>query len=163
SPIHRRSSMALLRNLTDGVRSLLHKGDAEREMDEELRDYLEAAVQEKVRAGMSPEQAQRAAQIEFGAMESVKEEIRSVSWETFVEGLWKDLRFGWRLLASSPVFTAAAILSLALGIGANTAIFELINAVRLRTLPVKNPQEIVRIAIDKRHGVGGHFANRYSD
>jgi hypothetical protein len=67
------------------------------------------------------------------------------------------------LLASSPVFTAAAILSLALGIGANTAIFELINAVRLRTLPVRNPQEIVRVAIDKRSGVGGHIANRYSD
>jgi putative ABC transport system permease protein len=153
----------MLRNLAEGLRSMFSKEKAEHEMDEELREYLDRAVQEKVHTGMSPEQARRAARVEFGGMESVKERIRSVSWETSIEGLWKDLRFGSRLLASSPVFTAAAILSLALGIGANTAIFELINAVRLRTLPVRNPQEIVRIAIDKRHGASGHFANRYSD
>jgi len=155
--------MTVLRKIMDGWRGLFSKEEAEREMDEELREYLESATREKVRAGMSREQAQRAARVEFGGVENVKEEIRAVSWETFVEGLWRDLRFGCRLLASSPMFAAAAILSLALGIGANTAIFELINAVRLRTLPVNNPQEIVRIAIDKRRGVGGTFTNRYSD
>src|SRR6202023_3357852 len=77
--------------------------------------------------------------------------------------LWQDLKFGARLLRLNPGFAAIAMLSLALGIGANTAIFQLLDAVRLRTLPVRNPQEIARIAIDKRTGASGDFTSRYSD
>src|SRR5437667_2049700 len=75
----------------------------------------------------------------------------------------QDVRYGWRMLCKSPSFTAIAILSLALGIGANTAIFQLLDAVRLRTLPVKNPQELARVAIDHRDSASGTFSNRYSD
>src|SRR5437868_5269059 len=151
--------MALPRKLKEGLRGLFRKEKAEREMDEELREYLDAATQEKIRAGMTREQAQRAARIEFGGMEEVKEEIRAVSWETFVEGLWRDLGFGCRMLASSPMFTAAAILSLALGIGANTALFEPINASRLRTLPLKPSQQNLRGSTDYQHGLRELCAN----
>ncbi|MGB2671368.1 MAG: ABC transporter permease [Candidatus Acidiferrum sp.] len=150
-------------NLWSGIRGLFGKRRAEREMDDELRDFLEKSSAEKMRAGMTREEAYRRARMEFGGMEAVKEKVRSASWETHIETLWSDLRFGARLLRFNKVFACAAILSLALGIGANAAIFQLLDAVRLRTLPVKNPQEIARIAIDQRHGASGDFTSRYSD
>ena len=137
------------------------KGRVEREMDEELRSYLEAATQDKMRRGMSREEALRAARIEMGGMENVKEKVRAASWETFVEGMWQDLRFGARLLVATPTFTAAAVLSLALGIGANTAIFQLLDAIRLRALPVKNALEIAAVRIADRNGATGTFVTSY--
>src|SRR5579864_5732910 len=155
--------MALLKSLVAGVRSLFQKDRMEREMDEELGEFLDAAVKEKMRRGMSRQEALRAARIELGGVEAVKEKVRAVSWESRIETVWSDLRFGARLLRLNPVFAGAAILSLALGIGANTAIFQLIDAVRLRTLPVKNAQEIARVAIDHRNGASGNFSTRYPD
>jgi putative ABC transport system permease protein len=155
--------MSLWRNLIGGLRGLLRKEHVEREVDEELREYLDAATREKMRGGMSREEAARAARMEMGGVEAVKEDVRAVSWESRVEAVWSDLRFGARLLRLNPTFAAAAILSLALGIGANTAIFQLIDAVRLRTLPVKNAQEIARVAIDHRDGASGNFSTRYPD
>ncbi len=116
----------------------------EQELDDELRDFLEKSTADKMRAGMTREEAHRSARMEMGGVEVVKENVRSASWETHLETLWSDLRFGARLLRFNKVFAGAAILSLALGIGANTAIFQLLDAVRLRTLPVKNPQELAR-------------------
>jgi predicted permease len=155
--------MSLLRNLAGGLRGLFRKQQAEHEMDEELRAYLDAAVLEKMRRGMTRGDAVRAARIEMGGAESVKEQVRAVSWETVVETLWQDLRFAVRLLRFNPAFAAAAILSLALGIGANTAIFQLLDAVRLRTLPVKHPEQMVKIIIDHRNGASGSFTSRYPD
>ncbi len=155
--------MSLLRNLAGGLRALLRKQQAEREMDEELRAYLDAAVLEKMRRGMTREDAVRAARMDMGGAEKVKEQIRAVGWETFVETLWQDLRFAVRLLRFNPAFAAAAILSLALGIGANTAIFQLLDAVRLRTLPVKRPEQMARITIDHRNGASGNFSTRYPE
>jgi putative ABC transport system permease protein len=128
-----------------------------------LKEFLDATTRDKIRAGMTSDQATRAAHIEMGGMEAVKESVRAASWESRVETIWSDLRFGARLLRLNPLFSAAAILSLALGIGANTAIFQLIDAVRLRTLPVKNAQEIARVAIDHRGSATGHFSTRYPD
>ncbi len=155
--------MSLLKNLAGGLRGLFRKEQVEREMDEELREYLDAAVKEKMRRGMSREAAVRAARIELGGVESVKEQVRAASWESVVETLWQDLKFGSRLLRFNPGFAAAAILSLALGIGANTAIFQLLDAIRLRTLPVKNPEQLARITIDHRDGASGSFSTRYPD
>lgn len=132
-------------------------------MDEELRDFLEKSATEKMRGGLTREEAWRAARMEMGGVEVVKEEVRSVSWETLVETLWSDLRFGMRLLRFNPVFAGAAILSLALGIGANTAIFQLLDAVRMRTLPVRNPQEIASVRIDERKSWSGSSNGRYSE
>ena len=128
-----------------GVRALFRKKQVEEEMDEELRGYLDAAVQEKMRSGMSPEQALRAARVEMGSVEAVKEEIRSAGWESSVESLWQDLRYGLRQLGRNPGFTAVVVIILALGIGANTAIFSLIDAVMLKTLPVKDPSQLVML------------------
>jgi hypothetical protein len=153
--------MPFLRNLAGGLRGLFRKEQVEREMDEELGGYLEAAVNEKMRRGMSREEAKRAAHIEMGGAESVKELVRAVSWESLVETLWQDLKFGLRLLRFNPAFAAAAILSLTLGIGANTAIFQLLDAIRLRTLPVKNPQELAAVRIAERNGATGSFVTRY--
>jgi len=155
--------MALVKNLLAGLRGLLRKERVEREMDEELGEFLAAATKEKMRGGMSREEAARAARIEMGGVEAVKEKMRAASWESRIEAVWSDLRFGARLLRLNPVFAGAAILSLALGIGANTAIFQLLDAVRLRTLPVKNAQEIARVAIDHRDGASGNFSTRYPD
>jgi predicted permease len=153
----------MLRRIVAGLRALVKKEAAEREMDEELREFVADSAEEKMRRGMSREEAWRSARMEMDGMENVKEKVREVSWEMRVEMLWSDLRLGVRQLRMNPLFTAAAILSLALGIGANTAIFQLIDAVRLRTLPVKNPQEIARIAIDNRHGTTGTATSRYPD
>ena len=142
--------MGLWTNISGGVRGLFRKRAREKELDDELRDYLEKSTAEKMRVGMTREEAFRRARIEMGGVEAVKENVRSASWEAHVETLWSDLRFGARLLRFNPVFAGAAILSLALGIGATTAIFQLLDAVRLRTLPVKNPQEIARMRIDAR-------------
>ncbi|HEY2548707.1 MAG TPA: ABC transporter permease [Candidatus Acidoferrum sp.] len=155
--------MGLWTSLSAGLRGLFRKRDAEQELDDELRDFLDKSTAEKMSAGMTREQAHRAARFEVGGVEAVKEEVRSVSWETHLETIWNDLRFGARLLRFNPVFAGAAILSLALGIGANTAIFQVLDAVRLRTLPVRNPQEIARIAFDRRGSRSGNFSTRYPD
>lgn len=155
--------MAFLRNLSRGLRSVAQKERVEQELDEELREFVDASAAEKMRAGMNREQAYREARMEMGGMEAVKENVREATWESWIETLWSDLRFGLRLLRFNPIFAITAILSLALGIGANTAIFQLIDAVRMRTLPVQRPQEIARVAIDHRDGASGTFSNRYPD
>ena len=137
--------MSLWTNLSGGLRALFHRRESEREMDEELRAYLDATVEQKVRGGMSAAGAQRAARVEMGSMESVKEGIRGAGWETAVESFARDVRYAVRVLAGAPVFTTVVILTLALGIGANTAIFSLIDSIILRTLPVQNPEQLVEV------------------
>src|SRR5271168_3744352 len=150
-------------NFWGGIRGLFGKRKIEQELDEELRDFLDKTTVEKMRSGMTREEAHRSARLEMGGVEAVKENVRAASWETHIETLWSDLRFGARLLRFNPVFAGAAILSLALGIGANTAIFQLLDAVRLRTLPVKNPQELASVAIDHRSRASGSFNSRVYD
>ena len=114
-------------------------------MDEELRGYLEASTEHKMRSGMTAAEARRAARVEMGSMEYVKDEIRGTGWEGMVDALWRDVRYAVRVLAKAPVFTAVVVLTLALGIGANTAIFSLLDAILLRSLPVEHPEELVEL------------------
>jgi putative ABC transport system permease protein len=138
--------MSFWTNLTGGLRTLFRKRESELEMDEELRAWLEAATAQRVSSGMSPAAARRSALAEMGSIESVKEEIRAAGWEAALEALGRDVRFSFRLLRKAPFFTAVVVLTLALGIGANTAIFSLIDAILLRSLPISNPQELVEVS-----------------
>jgi putative ABC transport system permease protein len=127
------------------LRRLLGRGRLERELDAELRDHLERSVADEVRAGASQEEARRRAALALGGVEQVKEACRDARGTRLLEDLASDLRYGLRLLRKSPAFTAVALISLALGIGANTAIFTLIDSLILRALPVRDPGRLVRL------------------
>ena len=125
------------------LRALVRRGRAEGELDEELRFHMEMEARKERAQGMSGEEAWRSAQVRFGGVEQVREQCRDVRGLTLLENLARDLRYGTRMLRKTPVFTVIAVISLAIGIGANTAVFSLVNTVMLRMLPVRNPEQLV--------------------
>src|SRR5216117_817592 len=137
-------TMSLLRNLADGLRSLLGKERAGQELDEELHGFLEMAAEEKMNQGLSRQDALRAVRLERGSLEVTKEVVRTAGWESFLETCWQDLRFGLRNLRKNLGFTVVAVLTLALGIGATSALFSMVEAVLLKPLPY---QQSSRLAI----------------
>src|SRR5580700_4973062 len=137
--------MALLRNIASGLRSLFRKEQVSQELGEELNDFLEKAAEEKMKKGMSHKEALRAVRLEQGSLEVTKELVRSAGWESFVETCWQDLRFAARMLRKSPGFTLVAMLTLALGIGGNTAVFSVMHASLWTPLSVSDPKEIFHL------------------
>lgn len=134
--------MSLLRVIAGGLRSLFRKEQVDRELDEELRAYLDMAVDEKMMQGMARQDALRAVRLERGSLDATKEVVNSAGWESFLETIWQDFCFAARALRKSPGFTAVAVLTLAMGIGATTAIFSLIEGVLLRPLPFRDPDRL---------------------
>ena len=149
--------MSLMRNVASGLRRLFRKGRSEGELDEELRGFLQMAAEEKIRQGMSRKDALRAVRLERGNVEVAKEIVHAAGWESFVETLWQDLRYGARMLRKNPGLTSVAVLTTALGIAANVTVFSVVDALFLRSVPAKNPERLVRIQAPENDG-GGYFS-----
>jgi len=125
------------------LRALRSRRRAERDLDDELKFHLEMEARKKRIEGLPDAEARLQAKAEFGGVAQVREECRDIRGLTFLENLGRDIRYGWRVLSKTPVFTAVAVLSLAMGIGGNTAIFSLVDTVLLRMLPVRSPEQLV--------------------
>src|SRR6185503_9746000 len=144
-------------------RALFRKEELERELEDELRFHLDHETAQNVRNGMNPDDARCSALKSFGPMERSKEECRDARRVRVVEEFIQDVRYGKRLLLKNPTVTLIAILTLALGIGANTAIFSVVNAFLLRPLPYGDPDRLVMVDSEYRgNSTGVSFAD-YED
>jgi putative ABC transport system permease protein len=135
----------MLGRLKRRLQGLVRKGSMERELDEELRYHLDRQIEQNVRGGMSPDEARCAALKAFGGVEQSKEECREARGVRFIEDLWQDLWYGLRVLWKKPGFTFVAVLTLALGIGASTAIFSAVNPILFESLPYPQAGQVTMI------------------
>ncbi len=134
--------MKLWRQIQSGLRNLFRKNQVENQLDSELRAYVEIVTAERVAAGMAADEARRTALADFGGVEQVKQAVRDRRAGAGVERLWQDLRYGLRQFLRNPGFTCTVIVTLALSIGANTAIFSIVNALMLKSLPYPQPDRM---------------------
>jgi putative ABC transport system permease protein len=139
--------MSWLDRVAGGLRVLWRRRREEQELDDEVRAYLEASIDDKVGAGMSRGEAARAAQVELGSLEAVKDHTRDAGWEAIIDTTWQDVRYACRALRRSPGWSATAVLVLALGIGANSAIFSVVHGVLFESLPFRDIDRLYHVRI----------------
>ncbi len=141
--------MPLLMKARSFLRNLFLSRRAEVDLDQEVHAHLELLIAENIRAGIPPKEAERAARIELGGIEQVKELVRERRIGNWLRSVISDCRYGLRQLRRNPGFIAVAVLTLALGIGANTAIFTLVHAILLKSLPVPHPEQLYNFGDDQ--------------
>jgi putative ABC transport system permease protein len=139
--------MTLLRRFASIVRGWLRPRQAEQELADDLQGFIDASTADKIRHGIAPAEARRLAMLELGGLEQAKERVRTSRHGAWLEEAGRDVRYGLRMIARYPGFHAVVVLMLTLGIGANTAIFSLIDALMLRALPVRSPETLVQVSI----------------
>lgn len=141
--------MILLHRLKSLARWVFHRSQVESELDRELDSFVEMSAAGRIRDGETPDQARRQARLELRGVEQTKERVRTDRWGVQLDRLRQDLHYGWRSMAKQPGFTAIVILTLAIGIGANTAIYTVVDATMLRPLPFKEPDRLLKVSLTR--------------
>jgi putative ABC transport system permease protein len=139
--------MIIIHRLRSLARWLFRRHEVERQLHDELESFIELSTNARMREGATPEEARRLARLELGGVEQTKERVRTYRWGALLEQGWQDLRYARRSLASQPAFTAIVVVTLAIGIGANTAIYTVVDSTMLRSLPFRDPDRLMRVSL----------------